>query len=359
MSSARIIARKEERRLWRQRTVPLQSKRGRLAVSIWYCREFPWVRKLAAMNRSRSFLVLGAISFALGCGADKQTVDEPIPELPATSGDTTSTAPPADPVATTAPEPQLPPVELVAGTPAAAPDKAPTIALKAPTANQAIPADKAGDFEVKLDLKGWDVPAGGNHVHVILDNRPYKRIDDAKAPIKLKDLDPSYTVGEGQHVLVAFPSRSTHESVKPIGKAAPVAVTTFWVGKKGAPTWKTTDPTLVYSRPKGANDGPVPAEGILVDFYLANVELGAGKSSVEATLTGPGAESGIKAKIESWGPWRIKNPRDGAYKLRLALLDKDGKPVPGAWNDTTREFTVNSKAPPPADHAHPPAAPTK
>ncbi|NUP11133.1 MAG: hypothetical protein HOW73_34240 [Polyangiaceae bacterium] len=311
------------------------------------------------MIRSHSILLIGGIfMFALGCGSDQRTTEEPIATSEPTSTEPTSTAP--DTAATTAPtaqEPQLPPVELVAGTPAEAPPKAPTIAIKAPTANQVIPADKAGDFEVKLDLKGWDVPAGGNHVHLILDGRPYKRIDDAKAPIKLKDLDPSYTLSEGQHVLVAFPSRSTHESVKPIGKAVPLAVTSFFVGKKGEATWKPTDPTLVYSRPKGANDGPPPSEGILVDFYLANVELGDGKHSVEATLTGPGAEQGVKASIKSWGPWRIKNPRDGAYKLRLALLDKDGKPVPGAWNDTTRDFTVNSKAPPPADHAHAPEPP--
>lgn len=318
------------------------------------------------MNRTRSSLLsAAAILLCVGCG------DPPPPENPVVSA--TATAAPtsevtATPTAATtsapsaAPEVKLPPVELVAGKPADAPAKAPTLAFKAPTANQIIPADKAGDFEVKLDLKGWEVPANANHVHVILDGRPYYRVDDAKAPIKLKSLEPSGTLAEGQHVIVAFPSRSTHESVKPIGKSAPLAVTTFWVGKKGEPAWKPTDPTLVYSRPKGKNDGPPPADGILVDFYLANAELGDGKHSVEATLTGPGAEAGVKVNIKSWTPWRIKNPRDGAYKLRLALLDKDGKPVPGAWNDTTREFSVDTKVVPPADHVHPattPPAPEK
>jgi hypothetical protein len=251
----------------------------------------------------------------------------------------------------------LPPVDLVAGDHAPAPDKAPTIAIKAPAANLVIPADKAGDFEVKLDLKGWAVPDGGNHVHVILDGKPYARIDDPKAPIKMKSLDASGAIAEGQHVLVAFPSRPTHESVKPIGKAVPLATATFWVGKKGEAKWKPTDPTLVYSRPKGANDGPPPPEGILVDFYLANVELGDGKFSVQATLTGPGVETGKVVTMKEWKPWRIKNVRDGKYTLRLVLMDKDGRPVPGPINDTTREFSVNSKAAPPADHKHPPAAP--
>ena len=28
-----------------------------------------------------------------------------------------------------------------------------------------------------FSLDGWEVPAAGNHVHLILDGQPYKRID--------------------------------------------------------------------------------------------------------------------------------------------------------------------------------------
>lgn len=316
---------------------------------------------MANQRRFQSLFTVGALLATLSCGSDPK----PQPLGPPSDGIDPAN-PGGAPIATaieTAKEPEappLPPVEFAAGKAADAPAKAPTIAIKAPTANQVIPADKAGDFEVKLDLKNWDVPAGGNHVHVILDNRPYKRIDDAKAPIKLKDLDPSYTLAEGQHVLVAFPSRHTHESVKPVGKVAPLAVVTFWVGKKGDVAWKPTDPTFVFSRPKGKNDGPAPAEGILVDWYLANAELGDGKFSIEATLSGPGVNGENKVTIKEWTPWRIRNVRDGAYKLRMVLLGKDGKPVPGAWNDTTREFQIDQKAPAPMDHPMPAAttAPT-
>lgn len=304
-----------------------------------------------------ALVVCTASLFVGACGS------EPPPEamtpVPSASAPPVVSAEPMPPTSASAamPEPQLPPVDFVAGTPAAAPDKAPTLAFKSPSKDQLVAADKVGDLEVKLDLKGWDVPAGGNHVHLILDGHPYKRLDDAKGPIKLKDIDPSYTLAEGQHVLAAFPSRPTHESVKPAGKTSPLAVVTFFVGKKkGEATWKPTDPTLVYSRPKGANNGPPPSEGILVDFYLANAELGDGKFSIEATVTGPGLESGKKVTIKEWKPWRITNPRDGAYKIHMTLLDKDGKAVPGAWNDVTREFTVDSKAEP--DHSHPAPAPT-
>lgn len=301
-------------------------------------------------TRGIGLMVVLAAALSAACSSDPKpqpdmATNEPAPVDTAPAPVASSAAPEVAPA-----PPALPDVDFVEGSPAAPPEKAPTLAIKAPTANQVILADKAGDFEVKLDLKGWEVPAGGNHVHVILDGRPYKRIDDPKAPIKLKDLDPKYTIEEGQHVVVAFPSRPTHESVKPIGKAVPASAQIFWVGKKGTATWKPTDPTFVYSRPKGANDGPPPAEGILVDFYLLNAELGDGKLTVEATLTGPGVESGKTVKIKEWKPWRIKNVRDGKYNLKMKLLDKDGKPVPGAWNDVSHDFSVNTKASAAAGH---------
>jgi hypothetical protein len=306
-------------------------------------------------NRNRTLHLLGSVvaaTLVAACGGSSAQ-----PAALASSASVASSAAPAAPTvsananAAAAPA-ALPPVELVAGTLAEPPAKAPSLRIAAPKADQVIAADKAGDFEVKLELSGWDVPAGGNHVHVILDGQPYKRIDDAKAPIKLKDVAPGYTLAEGQHVLVAFPSRPTHESVKPIGKESPLAVVSFWVGKKGTATWKSTDPTFVFSRPKGANDGPPPEAGILVDWYLANVELGEGKHAIEAVLRGPGIEGDSKATIRAWTPWRLRNPRDGEYQLRMTLVDKDGKPVPGAWNDVTRKFTVNTQAPSNAHAGH-------
>jgi len=307
-------------------------------------------------NRTRTIILLGSVMtatlFAACGGASSQ------PAAPASSAaPIVSAAPAAEPTASAstsaaAAPPALPPVELVAGALAEPPAKAPSLRIAAPKAEQVIAADKVGDSEVKLELSGWDVPAGGNHVHVILDGQPYKRIDDAKAPIKLKDVAPGYALAEGQHVLVAFPSRPTHESVKPIGKDSPLAVVSFWVGKKTMPTWKSTDPTFVFSRPKGANDGAPPEAGILVDWYLANVELGEGKHAIEAVLRGPGIEGESKATIRAWTPWRLRNPRDGEYQLRMTLVDKDGKPVPGAWNDVTRKFTVNTQAPSNAHSGH-------
>ena len=91
----------------------------------------------------------------------------------------------------------------------------PTVKIAAPTREQVISADKAGAFEVKLDVKNWQTATGSSHVHLILDNKPYKPIYDTKAGVKLSDL---MAVAKRSrkviHVLVAFPSRASHESVK-------------------------------------------------------------------------------------------------------------------------------------------------
>lgn len=295
---------------------------------------------------SRPLLAAAVFSLLAACAASEPAppAPPPAPPLPPASA-SAAAVDSAPPKIEEPPAPQLPPVDLVAGTDAEAPAKTPTVKFKAPAGKQVISVDKKGDFEVKLDVKDWPVPEDKRHVHLILDNQPYKRIDDPKQPIKLKDIAPGYELAEDQqHILVAFPSRATHESVKPSGKTIPIAVVPFFIGsKRGEERWKAKDPLLVYSRPKGKNDGPPPADGILVDFYLVNAELGDGKFSVKATLKGPGVEDGKTVVIKSWKPYRIKNPRTGSYSLELELLDKDGKPA-GAINKVSRDFQVDLEA---------------
>jgi hypothetical protein len=223
------------------------------------------------------------------------------------------------------------------------PKKMPKVAIKAPTAEQSIAPDKAKDFDVKLDVKDWETQVGGPHVHLILDNKPYKPIYDPKAPVKLGDLVPAGdSIAEGEHIMVAFPSRHNHESVK--GQGA-LAIVHFWVGKKGKSEWKAKDPMFIYSRPKGSYNAS-KADHVLVDWYLANAELGDGKMSIKANVTGPGVEGdGRTLKITEWKPYALDNLRNGDYKISMELDDKDGKAVPGPWNSTTRTITINRDAP--------------
>ena len=288
---------------------------------------------------------LAALPFSLVIGVVACGGSEPAPVAPPPPPPPAAEAPPAPPPAPEPPPPEKPTLPEVAfgpATPSDAPKKMPKVTIKSPTAEQALAADKAKDFEVKLDVKDWPTELGGPHVHLILDNKPYKPIYDPKVATKLSELLGGDSLAEGEHLLVAFPSRMNHESVKAPGALAMVH---FWVGKKGKSDWKAKDPMLIYSRPKGAYNAS-KADHVLVDWYLSNVELGEGKFGIKANVTGPGVEGeGRSLKIAEWKPHALDNLRNGEYKIALELNDKDGKAVPGAWNSTTRTITINRDAP--------------
>ncbi len=286
-------------------------------------------------------ILQGALAVACGGGNDNLP---PPPPPPAPMPSTLSAPAPsasAAPAASAEAPPPAPPVQLSQG--AASPDPAaptPTVKINAPTKDQVIPAAKAADFEVKLDVKNWKTAQGDQHVHLILDAKPYKPIYDTKAPVKLSELTGGEPLAEGQHVLVAFPSRANHESVKTAGA---LSVTSFWVGKKGSKSdvaQDVTKPMLVYSRPKGEYKGDM-ANHVLVDFQLINDKLAADKDHVHITVTGPGIDGEKSADATSFGPpFYLDNLQDGSYDVKLELLGADGKPLPGSWNTTTRKITI-------------------
>ncbi len=213
--------------------------------------------------------------------------------------------------------------------------------IVSPAKDQVLKADKAADTEVKLDVKNWQTATGSSHVHLILDNKPYKPVYDPKKSFKISELLGGGTLDEGQHVLVAFPSRANHESVKTKGA---LFVTEFWVGKKGTATVDLKKPMLVYSRPKGDYKGDM-ANHVLVDFQLLNDTLADGKDHVSIAVTGPGIADKLTANVTKFGtPYYLDNLQDGQYTVKLDLLDKDGNAVAGPWNSTTRTIKINHEA---------------
>ncbi|MEO8800051.1 MAG: hypothetical protein ABI551_19300 [Polyangiaceae bacterium] len=287
-----------------------------------------------------------AFTLAIACGGGNDNLPPPPPPPPPPPAMATASSAPAEDAG--APEaPKAPPVTLTAGT--ASPDPAaplPSVTIKAPTKDQLIDPAKASDFIVKLDVKNWATAPGNTHVHLILDNKAYKPIYDPKAPVKLSELTGGEPLAEGQHVIVAFPSRANHESVKTKGA---LAFHEFYVGKKkGEATVDVKKPILVYSRPKGIYRGD-QGNHVIVDFNLINDTLGEGKDHVMITVSGQGIEKDLTADVKSFGaPYYLDNLRNGSYTVKLDLLDKDVKPVPGAWNSISRTFTVDHDAQPDA-----------
>lgn len=290
-----------------------------------------------------------AASLALACGGGNDNLPPPPPPPPPPPEVLTVTPPPSTLVDAAAPEPVLPPVTLAPGQ--ASPDPAaplPTVKLTAPRRDEVIPTAKAADFAVKLDVRGWQTAMGSQHVHLILDNKPYKAIYDTKAGVKLSELSGG-ALEEGQHVLVAFPSRANHESVKT--KDALVVVP-FYVGKKGDAKLDPKKPMLVYSRPKGDYKGDA-ANHVLIDFQVVNVALAEGKEHVHVAVTGPGIEKELTGSVEKFGtPLYLDGLRNGAYELTVELMGADKKPLAGLWNRTTRTIHIDHDAPNEPAHAH-------
>jgi hypothetical protein len=168
--------------------------------------------------------------------------------------------------------------------------------------------------------------------------------------VKLSELTAGEAVAEGLHVLVAFPSRANHESVKTKGALAMVP---FWVGKKGdAKADPTKKPMLVYSRPKGDYKGEL-ANHVLIDFYVANVALADGKEHVKVSVSGAGIDKPLEGKVEKWGtPLYLDNLQNGAYQIKTELLDGQNKLIEGPWNSTTRTINIDHDSPADTAAAH-------
>ncbi len=246
-------------------------------------------------------------------------------------------------------EPALPAVEVVASPPAPTPDPMPSLAILAPAKNQLVAAAKAAAFEVKLTAKGARLE-GGDHLCVRIDKHPCRRVADIKKKLTLAEIDP--TIDEGQHVITVLARRASGESIKPAGKRVAFASHSFYVGKKAPPVWKDGGPMVLFDAP---DDAPAPAEGVLLDFYVANAEVARGKQVIHASVGGPGLGPGTAMVLDSTAPLRIKNARPGEYVVRLSLfgyraelgessssttVSVSSAPVPGPFSEVTRSFRV-------------------
>jgi len=227
--------------------------------------------------------------------------------------------------------------------------------------------------EVKLDLSGdlkgymphKDPTTGkGNHIHVILDNQPYEAYYELGQPFELRN------VVAGKHTLRVFPSRPWHESYKNEGAFQMVEFTVKSGGDASKPTTTNSGQTmannnsgsaqpaaregkdfaasaagnadpakalLTYSRPKGEYKGE-EADPIMIDFWLSGAKLkgDGGEYRVRYVIDDDDAKY-----IDKWEPIWLSGWISGKHKVRLELLDKEGKPLEnGGYNTTSREITV-------------------
>ena len=161
----------------------------------------------------------------------------------------------------------------------------------------------------------------GQHIHLIIDNAPY---------IAKYEADFEQAVGDGEHYILSFLSRSYHESIKTAGAHRAVKATV--ADGAFASSEPITEPMLFYSRPKGEYVGK-DAEELLLDFYPVNLELG-DDYRVKVDI-GTFTET-----LDEWQPYVIKGLPMGENTVTLTLVDGEGKRVEAPHNPVSRSFTL-------------------
>lgn len=258
-----------------------------------------------------------AVGFLAITGCDNNSADDP-----ATTDSTAATTPKEVRIVKGEHGPEAPDAKLTVLSPAA--DEvvmADSVMVRVSLAGVDLSTPTAGE-----QSKGINYSKDGQHIHVIIDDKPYMAMYRQD----------SFSVGqlaEGAHTLRAFPSRSWHESYKTPG--AFVSHTFYVKSKTGTPALQAAAPLLTYSRPKGDYSG-ADAERILLDFYIANAQLGASQFKVVASIDGQ-----VKDTLTEWVPYYIEGLSDGDHTVRLQLLGPDNQPVPGEFNTSEKTIRVN------------------
>jgi hypothetical protein len=210
------------------------------------------------------------------------------------------------------------------------------ITLKSPAAGSTIPTGKTTfDFEVSNYKLGEQTPdaeqkmcansAKGQHIHFILDNQPYVASYSSQIEADVKP---------GHHVLLAFLSRSYHESIK-----SPNAflLKEFNAGEGAKDEFDEKAPHLFYSRPKGEYIGDKEVQRLMLDFYLVNCTLSEKGYKVRATI------NGTEFMLTKWAPYYIEGLPLGEVKVKLELLDKKGNLVKSPFNPVERTCILKTE----------------
>ena len=152
----------------------------------------------------------------------------------------------------------------------------------------------------------------GQHIHFIVNNGPYSAHYQQNIT---KELD------KGNNVILAFLSRSYHESVK-----NPNA---FILTQTGNDKINLNNEFIFYSRPKGTYKG-VDTEKLLLDFYLVNTNISPDGNKVRATI------QDTEFIIDEWAPYYIEGLPKGEITVKLELIDSNGNLIDTPFNPSTR-----------------------
>ena len=181
----------------------------------------------------------------------------------------------------------------------------------------------------------------GQSLHVIVDNNPYfLRTGPSLAPYDeegnyyeaMYRFKIPFELSQGKHILRVFPCRSFNESLK---QSNCFVASVFYIqNKRSNIDQNLSDPYVTYNEPSGYIRYKYK-DPILLDFYLTNCELSQDGYKVLITI-----DEDIKRLLVNWTPYYIYGLSKGKHSIRMQLVDKNLKQIPGAFNDTLRNFNV-------------------
>lgn len=204
----------------------------------------------------------------------------------------------------------------------------PQVEIRQPRAEQIF-----NDATVSVTLDVRDLPIYkdktwhmGPHVELFLDNQPYDSIYDISQSINLENLTP------GTHTLRAFAARPWHESFKNEGAYAQVTFHIFAKTDENAPA--KNQPLLTYGSPMGTYG----AEPVLLDFHLTDTPLHqvAQANPAIADWQVQYTINGESLTLKNWEYIYIEGLKPGQNWVQLALVDDEGQPIEGVFNNTVR-----------------------
>lgn len=161
----------------------------------------------------------------------------------------------------------------------------------------------------------------GQHIHVIVDNKPYTAI-----------YQPTYLLKEdsGSHLVLSFLSRSHHQSIK---HPKAFKLQQIDLGKPNK-KYNLKQPYLFYSRPKGIYTGE-DTKNILLDFYLVNTRISPTGNKVRVTI-----DNQHIFTVNKWCPYLIEGLAIGDHTVKLELLDVKNKRIANPLLPVERKFSI-------------------
>lgn len=156
----------------------------------------------------------------------------------------------------------------------------------------------------------------GQHIHFIVNNGPYSAHYDEEF---------SKIIQNESNVILAFLSRSYHESVK--NKNA------FVLTQTGNNNIDLSNEFMFYSRPKGTYKNG-DTEKILLDFYLVNTEISKNGNRIRVTI------NNSEFYIYEWSPYVISGLPKGETSIKLELLNKENQLIETEFNPSSRTIIL-------------------